>query len=761
MISRATTLNLMGGEEATSINRSSGGTVLFVEAPETNAGAANIFLQSAASDRAKVLSWAVYQNTTNVALPGVNDFASISSSTGAIVSAEYQLGSFYMNPLNWGLDEVGSDIDASEGGTFQVNLDDKVSATIGSNMLIVESSLRTSFETLSVGMSAFGPGLPAATKIVALDTEALIITLNNASTESGTELSYSFSRPRAYSGRVGIADSNLELEDDVNRLGYDRTVNTLRYYSNADSVITIDEGSTLKLASGAILVGANVLGGAKSIIGPGNITGLAEANSGGDFIIHNYNPVTPFTVGANIVDTVLVLQRESGGGTPTGLGTVAAGKAFLGMPEDQYDFINKLNVGMEVIGLGLESGTYITSINKNSAQVNLSKPAVSSHVNAIYTFLSRTSFVQTGTGTTVLSGNNVYTGDTFVHGGVLRLDSANAVPGGVSSTAPLASSSHIIIKDGVLGLNYENFSRTLGVSDNQVEFKGSGGFAAYGEDRTVNFGGLAQPKVLRYGNEGFVADGSSLILGATDATHKVTLLNPIDLGSFSQAVRVDNGPADIEGELAGGLSGVGKLIKFGQGSLRLSGQNTQQGGIEIAEGRLVVANVPDVFGVETGIVTMGTSYTNTAKDANLELTLEGGIVDNDLHIGGVNTRGADWISHGPTDSSAGDLGSYSSMAVVNGYPAIAYYDATAGDLKYVRAADARGNSWLAPVTLASGGDVGQHPSLSIINGNPAVSYYDATNGTLCYIRSTDNSGVFWGSSVIADSNPVSALGMQS
>lgn len=49
-----------------------------------------------------------------------------------------------------------------------------------------------------------------------------------------------------------------------------------------------------------------------------------------------------------------------------------------------------------------------------------------------------------------------------------------------------------------------------------------------------------------------------------------------------------------------------------------------------------------------------------------------------------------------------------------------------------------------PVKVAERADVGQYPSLSIINGNPAISYYDATNGSLMYVRASDAPGVFWG-----------------
>jgi hypothetical protein len=80
--------------------------------------------------------------------------------------------------------------------------------------------------------------------------------------------------------------------------------------------------------------------------------------------------------------------------------------------------------------------------------------------------------------------------------------------------------------------------------------------------------------------------------------------------------------------------------------------------------------------------------------------------------------------------SPGNTGAYSSLAIDpdNGYPAIAYYDLTLGDLRY---AAWNGTVWLL-TTIASTGDVGLFPSLAFdpADGNPAISYYDLTNGDL-------------------------------
>lgn len=738
---RTTQISLMGGEELGNVERSVAGSVLFVEDPLVGGAVANILLNLEENARARILPWAVYQDTTNIAQPGVNNFAAISLTTGAVVSADSQsqhdIGDGFMNANNWGTGSPSFSLDVSEGGQVEVSFSVGVESTAGSNVLNVADFLSFQFGNLVPDMSVFGPGIPSNTKIVALQTSPLRIVLSQNATstnpnETNPNATYTFRRPRAYFGTLTA----------------NRAVNTLRYFSPADSQINVSSGNTLQLLSGAILVAANVRGGEKSIVGDGSLSG-AVGSAQSDLIIHNYNPVTPFTIGTRVTDNILRLNSA---------GTIVAGSNSLRVLNPGIDTLGRLRVGMSISGPGIQPGTTISSIDEDNRRVYLSAPALSTQTAQSFSFTAATSFVQTGTGTTVLAGNNDYNGTTYVHGGVLRLDSANAVPGGIGA---LGGTSNLLVKGGVVGLGHGDFSRAGGTGTAQIQFQGSGGFAAYGADRTVNLGGKEVPDILRYGNNGFVPDGSSFLLGAGDATHKTLVLNPIDLGSFSQAVRVLDGPAAIEGELAGGLIGLGKLIKFGTGSLRLSGSSSHTGGIEIAAGRLVVANVPDALGTGAGPVVLGTDLTHTAKNAAIEMVVEGGTLTKDLRVGSVNSRGADWIVRGSVDTSGDLVGSQASTALVNNHPAMAYYDSTSGDLKYVRAADPRGTSWLPPVTVASRGDVGQFPSLAIVNGNPAISYYDATNKLLMYVRSTDISGVFWSNPVVVDSSPVSAIAVQS
>jgi Chaperone of endosialidase/Head domain of trimeric autotransporter adhesin len=99
---------------------------------------------------------------------------------------------------------------------------------------------------------------------------------------------------------------------------------------------------------------------------------------------------------------------------------------------------------------------------------------------------------------------------------------------------------------------------------------------------------------------------------------------------------------------------------------------------------------------------------------------------------------------------ANNIGTYNDALLVQGNPAIAYTDTTAGDLYYVRATNAQGSAWGVPVRVATGGSavVGYYPSMALLAGNlPAISYYDSTNGDLKFVRALDVNGAAWAAPV--------------
>jgi hypothetical protein len=91
--------------------------------------------------------------------------------------------------------------------------------------------------------------------------------------------------------------------------------------------------------------------------------------------------------------------------------------------------------------------------------------------------------------------------------------------------------------------------------------------------------------------------------------------------------------------------------------------------------------------------------------------------------------------------TSGSVGQYASLAVVDGNPAIAYWDASDDDLKFVRALDGDGSYWGTPVTVSSYGSTGVGAFLAVVDGRPAIAYMMASD--LKYVRASDTSGSSW------------------
>lgn len=99
-----------------------------------------------------------------------------------------------------------------------------------------------------------------------------------------------------------------------------------------------------------------------------------------------------------------------------------------------------------------------------------------------------------------------------------------------------------------------------------------------------------------------------------------------------------------------------------------------------------------------------------------------------------------WASSIVDDGSgvSSDVGWYSSLAVIGGYPCIAYQDVENKSLRFAESMSpvvGFSTGWQnIEVEDGSGGlpNVGRHTSIAEINGHPAISYYDSTNKDLKY-----------------------------
>ncbi|MGB7160269.1 MAG: S8/S53 family peptidase [Tepidisphaeraceae bacterium] len=115
----------------------------------------------------------------------------------------------------------------------------------------------------------------------------------------------------------------------------------------------------------------------------------------------------------------------------------------------------------------------------------------------------------------------------------------------------------------------------------------------------------------------------------------------------------------------------------------------------------------------------------------------------------VRASDGGWSKTDVIDDADADLGQYASMALdAMGRPAVAYFDGTAGDLKY---AHYDGDDWIVE-RIDSKFSVGLYPTLAFDADNrPAISYYYKTGGDLRIAR---HDGVAWVIKTVDSSNDV-------
>lgn len=125
----------------------------------------------------------------------------------------------------------------------------------------------------------------------------------------------------------------------------------------------------------------------------------------------------------------------------------------------------------------------------------------------------------------------------------------------------------------------------------------------------------------------------------------------------------------------------------------------------------------------------------------------------------VRFNAVNWSSRVVVEGTGG-AGRHCSLAVVDGRPAIACFRSTfvggTGSLVYYRADDLNGSTWGARTTVASGiGDLntgsavtnGSVISLAMVEGRPAIAYYDQAEDVMKYVRASDTNGTAWGTPV--------------
>ena len=251
--------------------------------------------------------------------------------------------------------------------------------------------------------------------------------------------------------------------------------------------------------------------------------------------------------------------------------------------------------------------------------------------------------VKSGVGTLALTNaaNNSITQPVVINQGTLRATPGSSLPQG-----------ELRFRGGVLEIaGGGTFSRTLGFGVNRLTWsgidavgapigqeQGSGGFAAFGADATVDLTPVAGTD-FTWEADGFVNSGHSLLFGSSRANAKVTWVDNINLTAVSQAVNYNarhfraidnpNSAADVA-VLSGTISGTVRndFLKTGNGELILAGNNTYSGATHIKEGTLRV-NGSNTNSFLTD-VSDGATLGGSGSVAGVQVELNGTLAPGDL-----------------------------------------------------------------------------------------------------------------------------------
>ncbi|WP_194266237.1 autotransporter-associated beta strand repeat-containing protein [Dechloromonas sp. H13] len=405
--------------------------------------------------------------------------------------------------------------------------------------------------------------------------------------------------------------------------------------------------------------------GILTLSGTNTYTGTTTI-SGGTLQVGNGGTTGTLGTGAVIDNAALVFNRSniltvanviSGNGTVT----QAGGGTTIFTGNNTYSGTTTISAGTLQVGNSGTSGSLGTGNVIDNGSLSFARSDTYTVANNISGTGSLTKTNLTGALT--LSGNNTYTGTTFINGGSLTAAGGNALPdsspvtllNNASAVLNLANSETIgdLSGGGATGGNVTLGANTLTVNQSGSTvyaglMSGTGGLTKIGAgtlqlSHANTYTGTTniQAGTLAIGGSENIADASTVNVasGATfdlrgfnetiDALTGGGAVTKTGTGATTLTVGFNNGSGAFSGVIQN-PTGTLALTKIGTGTQTLSGANTYSGATSINDGALIVAN--------NGALGDASSGTNVGAGGTL--AFDGGItVADTLAITGTGYSG--------------------------------------------------------------------------------------------------------------------------
>jgi autotransporter-associated beta strand protein len=347
--------------------------------------------------------------------------------------------------------------------------------------------------------------------------------------------------------------------------------------SGSGSSLTKSGAGTLTLTGTSTYSGTTTINGGTLQIGAGGTTGNLGASSVTNHATLRFDRTNTHTVANAIGGSGNLEQAGTGTTVLTGANT--------------YSGATTVSAGTLQIGAGGTTGNLGAGSVTNNATLRLDRSNTHTVANAIG---GSGNLVQAGTGTTVLTGANTYSGDTSINAGTLKLGAAGVLPTGVGKGDVTVNSA------GTLDLN--GLSHTInGLSGGGTVTSGAGGALTFGvgsDGSGSTFSGSIQDGS---GTLSLLKAGNGIInLSGTNTYSGTTTINggTLQIGAGGTSGSIGSGNITNNANLrfnrsntltvASAIGGSGNLVQAGTGTTVLTAASSYSGTTTVTAGTLRV-----------------------------------------------------------------------------------------------------------------------------------------------------------------------------